>query len=203
MKLAILLALIPAIAIAGKPKDPPKPAPVPVSTAVAHSDAASESHATSASGAWSGSTSSALGGDGGNSTAAGGNSRSNSGGNTMSEVSDYEAKALALGQMRAFAAPPVTDTCLTHSRGWDVTVGGRTGGTQYDKECMDRRHCLALADRFASWGMFTEAARQLVTCGGVVAEPPPDPVPAQPTDVATREYVREVVDRAFTKAVAK
>lgn len=156
-------------------------------------------------------------------TANGGDANGGAGGSGVGKVSvtgdtsEFDAKALALGAIRAAAAPAVSDTCLIHTRGWDATVGGQTGGTKYDQSCMDRKQCLAIADRLALWGQVDAALEQLRTCdkASFAAPLPLTPVPTQsastapPVSVerdaqcASKEYVGTVVDRAVKACVSK
>lgn len=133
------------------------------------------------------------------------------------DTSDFDAKALALGAIRAAAAPAVSDTCLIHTRGWDATVGGQTGGTKYDQGCMDRKQCLAIADRLALWGQVDAALEQLRTCdkASFAVPLPRERVPTQSASTAPREsverdaqcaskeYVGVVVDRALKGCASK
>jgi hypothetical protein len=217
MKLAILLALIPAIAIAGKPKDPPKPAPVPVSTAVAHSDAASESHATSASGAWSGSTSSALGGD---ATAAGGNATGGNSTSTSGDSTSTADNALTLNTTVERSAPSIAQGSLyigdcggaANGGGSNSNGAGFLGFAWTPKDCK----ILLAAAAFRAIGM-ADASCEMINALSVVKErfkelkqaPPPcvtkpDPVPAAPRDPDLSKFAtKEELDRAFRASVGK
>lgn len=200
--LAILFLTTPAFA-GDKIEIPEQPKPVTssVANAGASSNAVSTSNSQSSSNSLANSTSS-----------------SNSGGNDLSVGGDrLDAKALALGAIRAAAAPAVSDTCLIHTRGWDATVGGQTGGTKYDQGCMDRKQCLAIADRLALWGQVDAALEQLRTCdkASFAVPLPRERVPTQSastappvsverdTQCASKEYVGEVVDRAVRACVSK
>lgn len=202
MKLSmILLALIPTLAMAGRPEQPkPETPPIAVSGAAAKSASLSAAQARAASEAKAAAD---LQAELAQRQSFKGEAVGNGSVDVGGDVSEYEAKALALGQMRAFAAPAVTDTCLTHSRGWDVTVGGRTGGTQYDKTCMDRKHCLAIADRYAAWGLTQAAVDQLATCSGLVVKVDAVPKPPAEKPEAPNCVTAEALDRAFRTCVQK
>lgn len=214
----LLLALIAAPAGAtGSPKPPtPEPpattTPQPVSAdaasqaaAAARAKAAAEAQAAAvaAQQQHAAALSAAQGGAGG---AGGvGNGEVNVGGDS----SRYEAYALSLPGL--VAAPAVPGQCLEHTAGWGALSAGKTGATKLQALCMDRVHCLQLADRFASWGLVQAAADQLATCGGVavrVVLPAPDaapaPVGASPEDLAATEArLNQRMDRLFQRGVAK
>lgn len=193
MKLTYLTILIPSLAWATvKPQTPvveTPPAATSESKSSSLSNAASSSASTSNS--YSNSASS---------------SNSNSGGNDLSVGGDHlDAKALALGAIRAAAAPAVSDTCLIHTRGWDATVGGQTGGTKYDQVCMDRKQCLAIADRLALWGHVDAALEQLRTCdkASFAVPLPRERVPTQSASTAPRESVERCVTGEHLDRVVK
>ena len=197
MKLAYLAILfLTSPAFAGDKIEIPEQ-PKPVAVANASSNAVSTSNSQSSSNSLANSTSS-----------------SNSGGNDLSVGGDHlDAKALAWGAIRAAAAPAVSDTCLIHTLGWDATVGGQTGGTKYDQGCMDRKQCLAIADRLALWGQVDAALEQLRTCdkASFAVPLPRERVPTQSASTAPREsedcaskpYVKEVVGRALKTCAGK
>jgi hypothetical protein len=82
----------------------------------------------------------------------------------------YRSRALAVSLPGLVAAPAVPGECRIHTRGVGAFSAGVTGGTKLDKGCMDRQHCLNLADRLAAWGYVGAAARQLAACDGVTLE---------------------------------
>ncbi len=103
-----------------------------------------------------------------------------------SDRSRFDSKALALGMIRAAAAPNVSATCLVHTRGWDVTVASRTGGTKFDEQCVTDEKCFRIAETYAMWGLVQAAVDQLAKCGGLtdIKVPPQG-------DFVTREEMKE------------
>lgn len=149
-----------------------------------------------------------LGGTGGSGV---GNGRVDVGGDRL------DAKALALGHIRAAPAAAVITNCHEHSRGWDVTVGSRTGGIHINEACAKRQHCLAIADRLASWGYLDAAFAQVQKCddnGASVITDQKARAEAKASDggpsVATKTDLRETeerlsdrMDRQFEKRLSK
>lgn len=94
-----------------------------------------------------------------------------SGGNVFKPEyrSDYrsEDRAYALALPGQTAAPAVAGDCLEHKRGGSGLSIGVSGSTRLNEPCLERRHCLDLADRYAAWGQVALAVRQLATCDGV------------------------------------
>jgi hypothetical protein len=209
--LALLVLATPAFATGSHsppPAEPPAtPAPQPVSAdaasqaaAAARSKAAADAQAAAvaAQQQHASALSAAQGGAGG---AGGvGNGEVSVGGDT----SRYEAYALSLPGL--VAAPAVPGQCLEHTAGWGAFSAGKTGATKLQALCMERVHCLALADRFASWGLVQAAADQLATCGGVAARIvlPPPPAAVQPPAPDLSQFVtREELNRAFIRSQSK
>jgi hypothetical protein len=211
MKLAILLALIPTLALAGKPKEP-EPTPVPTSNSASLSNAASNSHSDAAADA---AAIAKLQADLRQSQNQAQNQRANAdatGGQGVGQVdtsyqSSYDAKALAVSLAAIQAAPNASQKCIRHTRGGGNAAFSLTGGTKYDAECFKLERCLAIADRLAAFGYPAAAARQLVTCGGVTVDPV-ELVP-HPQEVAKAEpkpegcVTAEHLDRAFRACSSK
>lgn len=132
----------------------------------------------------------------------------------------YRSRALAISLPGLVAAPAVTGDCRIHTRGIGALSAGVTGGTKLERDCMNDKQCLAIADRYAAVGMFQAMANTLEQCGGVPAKylpPPPVQVertssnpPLPPADTVTREElnaavrrIEEKLDITFRRAVGK
>jgi hypothetical protein len=222
MKLAILLALIPSLALAGKPKYDKPPLPQPFSHSESNAEASSDStsRATSESLATGGDAGAyASGGAGGNLTAAGGNATGGNSTSTSGDSTSTADNALTLNTTVERSAPSIAQGSLyigdcggaANGGGSNSNGAGFLGFAWTPKDCK----ILLAAAAFRAIGM-ADASCDMINALSVVKDrykelgikPPPcvskpDPVPLPPADVATREYVREVVDRAFTKAVSK
>lgn len=149
-------------------------------------------------------------------TAEGGNAGAIANGTVNVEVpgdqNTYRSRALALSLPGLVAAPAVGGNCLEHSRGMGGLSIGVTGGTKLQEKCMDRQHCLSIADRFGAVGMFEAMAEQLTSCGGVkvtyvppappVINPPIDYVPRAEFEVRLKEEA-EKRQRMFIRGVGK
>lgn len=148
--------------------------------------------------------------DGGNATARQGQvARGGDGGQGSGEASangtvevggdqnTYRSRALAVSLPGLVAAPAVPGECRIHTRGIGAFSAGVTGGTKLDKPCLDRQHCLNLADRFAAWGYLEAAARQLATCDGVALSSGEKRVTEESAKVDLTEYPKrdEVIER--------
>jgi hypothetical protein len=208
MKIAVLALLLAAPAFAGHPpKQPPKPVkPTPATTIDTSAYAGAQAGAVA--GAVSGSSSHASGGD---ATATGGQGGVGGAGGTSDASSDatggqgigtvegdtsrFRSTAIALSVPGATAAPAVPGQCLEHSRGWQAGMGlaARSGGTELQDQCMERQHCLAIADRYHAAGLLQAMADQLATCGGVsvrvVIPPAATPVTVVPQTGVTAEQL--------------
>jgi hypothetical protein len=197
MKLTYLLALIPSLALAtGKPETP-KPAPTTVPIAVSGSQSAAGADADARAAALAGARSDATGGAA-NATGGTGNGSVEVGG----DVSDFDAKALALGQIRAYAAPAVPGECRIHTAGWDVTVFSKTGATRFERECREEQKCFRIVEVYLRMGREAAALKQLGVCGGLLDVPvdaAPEPAKADMSAYATKEEL----NRAFERSVSK
>jgi hypothetical protein len=215
MKIAYLLALIPTLALAtGKPEAPkPQPVAAPVAISGAAALAGAEANAGAISGARSdatGGAANAAGGAGGAGGTGSGIANATGGTGTGSvdvggDVSDYEARALALGQIRAYAAPAVPGECRVHTRGWDVTVASATGGTKFEAQCVADQKCFRIVEIYVRLGREAAALKQLSVCGGLL-EVPVEAAPPPKSDKAvdlSAYATKEELKRAFEKAVSK
>jgi hypothetical protein len=214
MKIAYLFAFLPALALATTPK--PDPTPVGISQEQA---ATADADARAAAGAISGSRSDATGGTAnaaggaggaggagtGTATAAGGNATGNGSVDVEGDTSRFDAKALALGHIRAAPAPAVPGECRWHTAGWDITVFSKTGATRFDRECLAEQRCFRMAEFYERLGRPQAAMAMLSTCGGLMTVP----VEAAPTprvdlsEYVTRKELIEREKRQFEKSVAK
>ncbi len=184
------------------------------SRSVAGSESAASSNATGGASNATGGRSDATGGQA-DATAAGGRSsarqgqvaRGGAGGESAASANGsvevdgdqntYRSKALAVSLPGLVAAPAVPGECRIHTRGIGAFSAGVTGGTKLDKPCMDRQHCLNVADRLAAWGYLEAAARQLAACDGVELTPADKRTVDLPPTADLSEYAKrdEVVER--------
>lgn len=200
-----LLTLLSGAALAGgsKHSPPPKPTPTPApqqpapqadadSAAQAAAHAAAEAQAAADAAAEAAAVAAqqqrqsavAAGGKGGTGTGgAGGNAAGTGTVSVEGDRSTYSSRALALALPGLVAAPPVPGECLEHRAGWGFASGGKTGATKLQALCMEQRHCLAMADRYAAWQRIDLAEQQLQKCGGVPYAPPPPPPSKQPAQI--------------------
>lgn len=205
MKIAVLALLLAAPAFAGHPpKQPPPPVkPTPATTIDTSAYAGAQAGAVSGSHA-SGGDATATGGQGGAGGASDASSDATGGqgiGNVEGDTSRFRSTAIALSVPGATAAPAVPGQCLEHSRGWQAGMGlaARSGGTELQDQCMERQHCLAVADRYHAAGLLQAMADQLATCGGVsvrvVIPPAPTPVAVVPQTGVTAEQLAVEIRR--------
>jgi hypothetical protein len=161
-------------------------------SANADADASSKSNADadSASKSKSNSNSSGVGvGEGGSAASLSG-SGANSGGNST----EFSNHSLGL-TLPGFAGATGVEACH-ESRGSLGAFGVGSGGrTRINSTCADREHCLALADRLASWGQVPMAVAQLQTCGGVEGSV----VTKAPEAAVTKEELRRAFEAAQKK----
>lgn len=163
--LAFLAATATPVYAGNAPKSPPGAA----------SSSSSGAAAGAVAGSVSGARSSSEGGDAAahQRQAARSEAHGGAGGNGIGTVegdsSRFRSTAVALSVPGATAAPAVIADCIEHSRGWQAGMGvaARSGGTKLQKKCMDRAHCLAIADRYSAMGLPQAAVDQLASCGGV------------------------------------
>jgi hypothetical protein len=200
--IAIVALLASSTAFATNPVDPPKPVD-PSSTSTASLEAQikvlqnqiatanARANAAAVAGAQSASQSGAqANGNGGNSDVT-----------VDGDQNSYRAKSLALALPGLVAAPAVPGQCLEHLRGGGALSAGVTGRTRLNEECLKRVQCLAIADRYASWGFYDSAAKQLETCGGVNVEiTVTDRTPVEPDANCVS---KETVDKMFRSCVSK
>lgn len=205
MRIAIaLLALIAAPTFATnkpKPQEPVKDAPSQSQTQTTNIDTAARADAAARSSSRSTSASHS-------------NSASQSSSDNAVAVegdqNTYRSRAIAVSLPGLVAAPPVPGECLEHYAGYGAFSAGKTGYTRLNKACLEDQRCLALADRFALWGYFDAAARQLATCGGVAPGEQSitvtDHAQQDSTNFATKDdiaAVNEKLDRMFRRGVGK
>lgn len=183
-----VLALLATATYATGTVEPPKPPPA-APPVVTSSEASAQAAAAARAAAAAQAAASARQAQVANATAAGGQGVGNV--EVAGDDVDYRARALALALPSLVAAPAVAGDCLVHTRGGGGLSIGVTGSTKLDPDCMAKRHCLAIADRFAAWGQFDAAAQQLQSCGGVPFTPVPPTPEKEPCDDC-REQVERV-----------
>lgn len=129
-----------------------------------------------------------------------------SGGNTLSTAYESRDRALAFALPGQTGAPAVAGECLEHLRGGSGASIGVSGRTRINRECMEFQQCIALADRYASWGQFQLAVEQLEKCGGVkgaVIAAPPAVVESTNTAFVTRDEFEQRLERAYSDLLLK
>ena len=121
-------------------------------------------------------------------------------GNNTSFVSGVRALSVVLPS--ATAAPAVELPCIEHLAGWNpLNLGGRTGKTRYNTECMaiqearaEHMRCMDRVSLYAQLGRVDLAVQQLSVCDGVA-------VVDEPTEV---DWVtQEELHRAFEASIMK
>lgn len=142
-------------------------------------------------------------------------------GNSLSTSYDNKTTALALGLASVTAAPVDPSVCRRgQTAGWRVTLIERTGRNKYDQDCLaktldeqlrqaDFARCMDIANAYLKIGVESAYMQQLAKCGGAVEKAlisselaSRKPI-TQVGDPASKEYVNEVVNRAFQSTQRK
>lgn len=139
-------------------------------------------------------------------------------GNSLSTSYANKTTALALGLASVTGAQVDPSICRKgQTAGWRVTLIERTGRNKYDQDCLaktldeqlkqdDFARCMDIANAYLKIGVESAYMQQLAKCGGTVEKAligyelnARKPAASQliPPDAVTKDYVNEVVNRAF------